>query len=494
MVVLHARLLDDVLAVGVEPQVPETDRRHEAVGLVDLAVGAEQSLDELDAGVFAKGALLLRLGGGGTEHGGLAGLEELLELVHDALAGLDELLDHLAVVLGPDLGHGLLGALDLARQLDEEQPELAGHLADGRARAVVVDGPVVDPLAERVRVEDAAEQLDGLLGRVPVLEREAGRDLVPLGIGLGGLAGRRRRGRLLVAHGARAGGLGSLGHRGGVAAHGTAGGRGRRPAVGLVARRGKPSISLPVEEVRGTALCVVAVISSMPTSVDSEVVLVGSRPGPAGQHEGVAAEIDELVLVGFPVGDRGRMVGKRRATLARGARRTRETWLARPRNTHIHSGVLAVARVPRREGRSTRAGEAAIVVDTTGAPVAEVSARRGPLRRRGVVVGRAPRRRRRGWAGELFLVEEVVLGGRAPVGRVGGHVLWLLRCPPRHPNSLVSQSAFLLSLSLSLVETPRPLRGVDVLRSVAALKIGMSIARVVVTRGKVTPVTLVCGR
>jgi len=444
---LHGRLLENVLAVGVKPKVPETDIGHEPVGLLHLAVGAKQSLDELDAGALAQLAFLLGLVAG-TQHGSLTGLEELPELVRDPVAGLDELLDHLPVVLGPDLGDDLLGALDLPGKLDEEEPQLAGLLADGGTGTMVVDGPVIDPFAQGVGIEDAAEQHDGLLGGIPVLERVARGDPVPLGIGLRGLAGHRGWRWWLLVHGGGPGGLGPLRHRGRVAAH-VASGRGRA-ALRLVPRGREAGLS--VEE--GTALRIVAVISSMPTSVDSEVILVWSRPRPPGHNKSVAAEIDELV-VGFPLGDRGRMVGKRRATLARGARRTRKTRLAWPRDTHIDSGVLAVARVPGREGRSTRAGKAA--VDATGAPVAEVCSRRGPLRRRGVVVARSPGRWRRGRAGELLpiLVVKVLLAGSGPVGGVVGHGLWLLRCPPRHPNGDSAPDSENLSC------TPQPLRGVD---------------------------------
>lgn len=112
MVVLHGRVLEDLLAVGVEPEVPEADRRHEAVRLLGLAVGAEEGLDELDAGVLAQVAIRLCLGAR-PEHGRLTSLEQLPELVSEAVTGFDELLNHLPVFLGPDPGHGVLGALYL---------------------------------------------------------------------------------------------------------------------------------------------------------------------------------------------------------------------------------------------------------------------------------------------------------------------------------------------------------------------------------------------
>ena len=35
---------------------------------------------------------------------------------------------------------------------------------------MVVDGPVVDPFAETVGVEDGAEEEDGLFGGIPIFE------------------------------------------------------------------------------------------------------------------------------------------------------------------------------------------------------------------------------------------------------------------------------------------------------------------------------------
>lgn len=78
MVVLHGRLLEDLLAVGVKPEVPETDGRHKTVRLVLLAVVTEQGLDELDAGALAQLAFFLGLRAR-PEHGGFAGLEQLPE-------------------------------------------------------------------------------------------------------------------------------------------------------------------------------------------------------------------------------------------------------------------------------------------------------------------------------------------------------------------------------------------------------------------------------
>lgn len=216
----------DVLAVGVESQIPQADGGHELLGGIELAIASEDGVDELGTGVLAELRRVLALLLAGLEHGGLAGLQELLQLVGEALPGLDEVLDHVPGLLLADAGHALLGALDLAGELDQQEPELAGHVRDGGRGPVVVDGPVVDPLAQAVGVEDAAQEHDGLLGGVPVLERVARGDAVAAGVGLGGLGGRRR----LLGRGGRAGGVRSLGRRGRLSTAARGGG-------GFVARR-----------------------------------------------------------------------------------------------------------------------------------------------------------------------------------------------------------------------------------------------------------------
>lgn len=144
---------------------------------------------------------------------------------------------------------------------------------------------------------------------------------------------------------------------------------------------------------------------------------------------------------------RDRIIGKGCAATLPPGRRSRKTWLARrPRVTHISSGVCAVARVPRREGRSARTWKVVAAVEPSRrARTAEVSPRGRPGLRCTVVVGaRSSRRWCRGWAGEFrLLVEEKILCGSRPVGRKTSHVLWLLRCPSRHPKLFFRNSRFL---------------------------------------------------
>lgn len=196
--------LQDVLAVGVKPEIPQAHGLHKPLRLLELALPAEEGLDKLDTRVLAElsGFSLLA----GLKHGGLASLEKNPQLVRQALARLDEVFNHLSVLLGANLGDNLLGALYLPGQLDQEQPHLAGHVRYGSGSPVVVHGPVVDPLPQGIGVEHATQQHDGLLCRVPVLQGVAGGDAMLLGVGLGGA--RRRRGDRLLGHGSRRAGRG----------------------------------------------------------------------------------------------------------------------------------------------------------------------------------------------------------------------------------------------------------------------------------------------
>jgi hypothetical protein len=191
-------VLQDGFDVGVEAHAPQADVGHELLGRVEQPVAAKHALDEGDARVGADllRLRLARLALRGAVHLLLAGLEQLLEAHPQPLARLEEVLGQLAPLLLPDALDRLVGAPVLPRQLDEQQPHVAGEVRHGRAMAVAVAGPVVDPLAERVGVEDGAEQRDGLLGRVPVLEREAGGDVRATRVLFGGHAG-LLRGRCL---------------------------------------------------------------------------------------------------------------------------------------------------------------------------------------------------------------------------------------------------------------------------------------------------------
>lgn len=169
IVVLLSWATENVLTIGIKAEIPKADGGHELLGLVQLAVPAKDGIHELGPRVLAElGGFLGLLAG--LEHGRLTGLEELLEFVSKALPGLDEVIHHLLVLLGADARHAFFGALDLTRELNQEEPQLSGHVGDGRGGTVVVDGPVIDPLAKTVSIKNATKEHDGFFRRVPVLE------------------------------------------------------------------------------------------------------------------------------------------------------------------------------------------------------------------------------------------------------------------------------------------------------------------------------------
>ena len=182
----------NLFAVGIETHAPQPHACHQLLRLLELAVAPEDGVDKLAAAVLAhgRGLLLPRLLLGCLPHVVFTHLEQLGEADPQAFATLEEIFDHLVILFPTDLGHDLLSPLDLARELDEEQPQLASHLGQRRRWAVMEDGPVVDPLAERVRVEDAPQQHNGFFGGVPVLVRVAGGDAGATRVFFGGL-GRR---------------------------------------------------------------------------------------------------------------------------------------------------------------------------------------------------------------------------------------------------------------------------------------------------------------
>lgn len=137
---------------------PETHSRHELLRLLELAVAAKDGFDEFDASVLAHGDGLLHAGLllGGLPHVVLAYFEEHGEADPKTLAALQEVVDHFLVGVFANAVSRLNGPLDLGGKVDQKQPEFAGHLGDGGTWTIVVDGPVEDPLAKGVGIEDGA--------------------------------------------------------------------------------------------------------------------------------------------------------------------------------------------------------------------------------------------------------------------------------------------------------------------------------------------------
>jgi hypothetical protein len=201
LLTLSMRPSEDLLAVGIKPHTPEPHSGHQLVGPFHFAVAAEHGVDELlsallthgdtgrtlaDVGVFDSVGVV-----GAGPHVIFATLEELLHALPKAVPRVEELGDQ-GLLLGALDATGfdaLLGSLALPAQLDEKQPEFTGHFGGRGLGAVSVYGPIVDPLAEGVRVEYGSEEHDGSFLRVPVIGGVTLRDAGGGGLFLG------RRGR-----------------------------------------------------------------------------------------------------------------------------------------------------------------------------------------------------------------------------------------------------------------------------------------------------------
>lgn len=140
----------DLFAVGIEPHAPQAHARHQLLRLLEFAVPSKDGVDEFAAAVLAHGQGLFfsSLFLSSFPHVLLAHFEEFGEPDPEAFATLEEVFNQLAALLSADLGHGLFCALDLAGELDEEEPKLARHLRQRCGGTMVEDGPVVDPLAQ----------------------------------------------------------------------------------------------------------------------------------------------------------------------------------------------------------------------------------------------------------------------------------------------------------------------------------------------------------
>ena len=152
---LFGRIPEDFFTVGVKAKVEEPHVLHKLLGLVELTVTTEEGLDEFNTGILAEASLLAL---SGLEHRGFTSLEKGAELLSETLTGLDELLNEVTVIGSTDSADGLLSSLHLTGELDQKKPHLAGHVRDGSGRTLVVDGPVIDPLAQTVGIKDTTEE------------------------------------------------------------------------------------------------------------------------------------------------------------------------------------------------------------------------------------------------------------------------------------------------------------------------------------------------
>jgi hypothetical protein len=169
------RSSQDILAIGIEPHAPEPDPRGQLLRPLQLPVPTKDGLDKLPARVVAHVQLFAStIAFCSLEHVLLANLQQFVETFPKSFSTVEEIVNEFAIIAAADARQTLFGAFDLASELDEGEPEVAGHLGDRSRGPVEGYCPIVDPFAEAVCIEDAAEKKDGLFIGVPVLEVVAG--------------------------------------------------------------------------------------------------------------------------------------------------------------------------------------------------------------------------------------------------------------------------------------------------------------------------------
>lgn len=129
---LSTWILKDLVDICIEAHGPKTDAGHELLGGFQLFVAAEEAFYECDAALIAHGQwrlvavfFLSRL-----PHVFFADLEEFGEADPETGATLKEVFDQFALSLVTDAHDFGIGLLDLACEMDEEQPEFTGHLGN----------------------------------------------------------------------------------------------------------------------------------------------------------------------------------------------------------------------------------------------------------------------------------------------------------------------------------------------------------------------------
>lgn len=190
------RSAQNIFTVGIEPHVPKPNTVHQLFRILEFSIAAEDGFDKFTACIAAhRDGALAAFALGCLPHVELTGFEQLLEPIPQAVATFQKVLDNLLCLDALNPWETFVGPLDLSRKLDQQQPQVARHVGHGSGCAMVEHRPVVDPLAERVGIEYAAQEDDGGLGWVPVLDRVPWRDSGALGVRFGGGRWRLRRWR-----------------------------------------------------------------------------------------------------------------------------------------------------------------------------------------------------------------------------------------------------------------------------------------------------------
>lgn len=153
------RMVQYILAVGVESHVPEPDTLHQTLGGLQFPIPSENRIDKDAASMFAhvhrslSAPLSCCL-----PHVFFAGLEKVAQSPPQPIATGEEVTHHLMVLTSRDSIQAFIRSLHFSSQLDQQYPEIASDLCDRCIRTMVVDRPVVDPFPKRISVENTAKK------------------------------------------------------------------------------------------------------------------------------------------------------------------------------------------------------------------------------------------------------------------------------------------------------------------------------------------------
>lgn len=176
-----------LLAISIEPQTPKPYSSSQLFRPLQLSIPSKYRLDKLSPAIVphVQFSLVPSVPLCSFQHLLLANLEQFIEPLPKPLARIQEIVDEFAVIAMPDFWQRFLGAFDFPSQMDEGEPEIAGHFCKGGGRTVESYCPVIDPFSETVCVEDGTEKQDGLFIWIPVFEVVACRNTCCAGIAVG---------------------------------------------------------------------------------------------------------------------------------------------------------------------------------------------------------------------------------------------------------------------------------------------------------------------
>lgn len=126
------RPTQNIFTISVKSHIPQPDTIHQLLRILKLAIPTKDRVDKLATRIAAHGHLpFATFPLGGLPHEHLASLEQLLEPVPEAVAAFEEVFDNVLRLGALDPRETFIGTLDLAGQLNQEQPQVTGNVGHG---------------------------------------------------------------------------------------------------------------------------------------------------------------------------------------------------------------------------------------------------------------------------------------------------------------------------------------------------------------------------